>query len=234
MSYSLFAFYEAPVTQTPIFADDFREAVARRPQTHSRPVAIELFLPEPEPVVLFDDGPAPAAILEFTCHSFAALEGLLNEAWFRRRFLTVPLERQPTSSISFGAFRAQPSAVAGTDDVQPRKAGLSFIVRYYGPMADEAAFHDFYTANHPPILGRLPNVRNVCCYLPEKLRDFELPHSEVRFINEVVFDDVGNLNAALQSDVIGLLKADSARFPPYGHSTHHAMRRETLLSAGEA
>lgn len=134
--------------------------------------------------------------------------------------------------MTFGVFRSLPFPVCGSDLIAPRTAGLSFLVRYYGPMRDVRAFQDFYTANHPPILGCLPAVRNVFCYLPQKLDAAGLPLSEIMLINEVVFDDVEQLNAALRSDVIMALKADSAQFPPFGHSTHHAMRRDRLV--GEA
>ena len=227
MHYSLFAIYEAPATQSERLAGHFREAMTAFPAALADGLAVDLFLPEPEPVVLFDDGPAPAAVLQFTVRTRDLLEILASDLWFRQSFLDLPAVMH---SPSFRAFRVQPSAVAGEDSVQPRTAGLSFLVRYFGPMPDEEAFVDFYTAYHPPILGRLPGIRNVRCYLPEALPDTDLPVTQARFINEVVFDDVADLNAALRSDVIKDLRADSARFPPYGHSTHHAMRREPLLS----
>lgn len=227
MHYSLFAIYEAPAAQSGRLAASFRETPPACPASLADGLALDLLLPEPEPVVLFDDGPAPPAILQFTLASRDLLDALLRDSWFRRSFLDMPVS---ISSPSFRAFRVQPSPVAGENSVRPRTAGLSFVVRYFGPMPDEGAFIDFYTANHPPILGRLPKVRNVRCYLPEALPEADLPAARTRFINEVVFDDVADLNAALGSDVIADLRADSACFPPYGHSTHHAMRREALLS----
>lgn len=227
MRYSLFAIYEAPESQAPEFEGRFREAMPACPKSLADVLAVDLFLPEPEPNVLFDDGPAPAAILQFTTPAREALEAVAADAWFQRSFLDLPAALH---SPSFRAFKVEASPVAGEDGAGPRTAGLSFVVRYYGPMPDEQAFIDFYRANHPPILGRLPKIRNVRCYLPEAgLSLPDLPPADVRFINEVVFDNVHDLNAALKSDVIADLKADSARFPPYGHSTHHAMRRESLL-----
>ncbi len=231
MSYCLFAIYEASATQSSLLAAHFRAVAAGCPAALLGDLSLDLFLPEPEPVVLFDDGPAPAAILQFALEAPDSLDALTGDPWFRASFLTAP---EGFAAPSFRAFRMQPGPVASDDRVRPRTAGLSFVVRYYGPMPDEAAFVDFYTAHHPPILGRLPKIRNVRCYLPEPLPGTGLPPAEVRFINEVVFDDVGDLNAALQSDVIADLRADSARFPPYGHSTHHAMRRERLLGRGIA
>ena len=231
MSYCLFAIYEASATQSSLLADRFRAEASGCPAALLGGLSLDLFLPEPEPVVLFDDGPAPAAILQFSLETPLLLGALAGDSWFQASFLTAP---EGFEAPSFRAFRVQPSPVAGQDRVRPRTAGLSFVVRYYGPMPDEAAFVDFYTANHPPILGRLPKIRNVRCYLPEPLPGAGLPPAEVCFINEVVFDDVGDLNAALRSEVIAELRTDSARFPPYGHSTHHAMRRERLLGQGIA
>lgn len=229
LSYSLFAVYEGPDAHSPVLADYFREAFSDGASFGLEGISADLFLPEAEDVLLFDDGPGPAAVLQFSSRECALLEVLLRHERFRQHFVQVPLNQSPGVSVTFGIFRSLPSPVAGEEEVCPRTAGLSFLVRYYGPMPDITAFQDFYTANHPPILGRLPGIRNVFCYLPDKFDCAGLPQSEVMLINEVVFDAVEQLNVALGSDIVGCLKADSARFPPFGHSTHHAMRREILL-----
>ncbi|WP_282607859.1 hypothetical protein [Pelagibius sp. Alg239-R121] len=229
MNYSIFAVYEGATAQSSVLADCFRETSARWAENQPRDLSLDLFLPEPAPVLLFDDGPGPAAILEISCQKLATLERLIAEDSFGCQFVRRPAELLPGLAVTFGAFRSLTTPVAGAEVAHPRRAKLSFIVRYYGPMPDETAFQNFYTTNHPPILAQFPDIRNVCCYLPEKLQNFELPASEILLINEVVFDDLAGLNMALASDVIPLLKADSARFPPFGHSTHHAMRREELV-----
>ncbi len=87
----------------------------------------------------------------------------------------------------------------------------------------------FYTENHPPILATLPGIRNVLCYVPVEWSQPEHVEGSGAFLgNEVVFDDLDALNAALTSDVMPVLKADGARFAPFGYNTHHAMLREAV------
>lgn len=229
LSYSLFAVYEGPGEQSRVLAGHFREVFSQGWGPGRAEVSLDLFLPEPADILLFDDGPGPVAVLEFSSDESASLGALVREDAFQRVCVQEPQNVLPGVSVTFGLFRALPSPISGSDLIAPRTARLSFLVRYYGPMPDVRAFQDFYIAKHPPILGRLPAIRNVFCYLPQEFVDVELPLSEIMLINEVVFDDVGQLNAALRSDVVKALKADSAQFPPFGHSTHHAMRRDRLL-----
>ncbi len=229
LSYSLFVVCEGSCAQSQLLAEHFREISARGPGVRKAGVSLDLFLPEPEGIHLFDDGPAPAAVLEFSSAEAASLQALVQDEVFQQHCVQIPASLHSGVSVTFCLFRSLPFPISGRDSIAPRRAGLSFLVRYYGPMPDERAFQDFYTANHPPILGRLPAVRNVFCYLPQEFYSAGLPLSEIKLINEVVFDDVEQLNAALRSDVVAALKADSAQFPPFGHSTHHAMRRDRLF-----
>lgn len=228
MSFSLFAIYECAGEDAPALANLLSGAVSQCDNPDLE--RVDLFVPEPAETILFDDGPAPGAVLEFSCASGTSLSRLAAGDDFQHRFHQAPGDAIPGLSMTFGLFRRSCTPVAGADVPAPRTAGLSFMVRYYGPTDDAAVFQAFYTRNHPPILGRLPEIRNVACYLPESFDASNLPRSEIILVNEVVFDDIAGLNTALASDVVGLLKADSARFPPFGHSTHHAMRRRSLLS----
>ena len=40
------------------------------------------------------------------------------------------------------------------------------MVRYHHPAENVAEFISHYIADHPPILGKLPQIRSVLCYLP--------------------------------------------------------------------
>ncbi|MFT7265658.1 MAG: hypothetical protein ACI9A2_003745, partial [Halioglobus sp.] len=115
-----------------------------------------------------------------------------------------------------------------------RTAALSFVVRYYGPVENQAEFVDFYTKNHPPLLAKFPDIRNVLCYLP---MDYEqagnIGDDSLVIGNEVVFDNLDALNAALASDAMPALSDDSKNFAKYGYSTHHAMYREAVYSHGQ-
>lgn len=103
-------------------------------------------------------------------------------------------------------------------------------MRYHRPAEDEAAFLRHYLDHHPPILGRLPGVRNVLCYLS---LDWFPPagavSSDVMLGNEVVFDSLADLDAALNSPVRDELRADYIALPAFsGPVTHHAMARRAL------
>jgi len=231
LSHSLFACYEGPAACTPVLSNWFRGQPLQWLASLEVEIDADLFVPETGNTALFSDGPGPAAMLEFSSPELAELEGMIADDEFRRHFHRTPAELAPEADITFGIFQSLATPVAGADAIRPRTAGLSFVVRYYGPMADEAAFQDFYTAKHPPILAQFPEIRNVFCYLPVASPASNLPRSHIVLGNEVVFDDLQCLNVALQSDIMPLLKADSARFPPFGHSTHHAMTREKLLKS---
>lgn len=232
MSHSLFAYYEGPAAYTPVLSNWFRGQSLQWLASLEIVIDADLFVPETGHTAVFSDGPGPAAMLEFSSLELAEIEGMIVDDEFRRHFLRTPAKLAPEADITFGIFRSLATPVAGADAIRPRTAGLSFVVRYYGPMADETAFQDFYTANHPPILARFPEIRNVFCYLPVATQASELSLSNIVLGNEVVFDDLQCLNVALQSNIMPLLKADSVGFPPFGHSTHHAMKREKLLISG--
>lgn len=228
MPHSLFLTYEGSLANSAALCKWIRTYGHKFLAAGPSPVDLDLFRPASGEVPLFDDGPAPAAILEI-CSSREALLDLASEDEFNEAFCKDALEAVPGLVLSIGLFRRLATPVAGERSAAVRTAALSFVVRYYGPNSDERAFQTFYIANHPPILARFPAIRNVFCYLPEPLPASTIPRSDVILGNEVVFDDLASLNAALQSNVIADLKADSARFPPFGHSTHHAMTREKLM-----
>ena len=111
---------------------------------------------------------------------------------------------------------------------------MSFVVRYYGPNDDVAAFVRFYTEHHPLLLATFPGIRNVLCYLPLDWQSTgKVTDSRVILGNEVVFDDLAALKRALASDVLPRLQAEGRTFAKFGRSTHHAMQRERVYSGSE-
>lgn len=117
----------------------------------------------------------------------------------------------------------------------PRRAPVSFVVRYYSPIAQAQAFRDHYFAHHPPIMAHFPRIRNILCYSPIDWRDANRTLPTDSFLgNEIVFDSIADLNAALAADARHELRADYAHFPPHeGATSHHAMYRRVLF-AGSA
>jgi hypothetical protein len=199
MKYSLFAVFDTPgvAVLSTLLAD-----------VADVDLTAEVFRPAPEQPTTFDDGDPPALVVQVEAKSLAPLHLLSARPEFRE-------------ADDLGLFRTLITPVGGVE--APREAPLSFLVRYFGPMLDEAAFQKAYAERHPPILATFPAIRNVRVYLPVP----EGPKSAIRLCNEVVFDDLAALNHALASDVLAQLRADSAGLPARGASAHHAMLRET-------
>ncbi len=202
------------------FSSPALEDIARTPGLTS----FDVMTPAPGKVRFFDDGPAPLVIVHLTAEVPEPLIDLARSDPFRDAFWNTP-QRLADVSPDFGIYEAIAEQVDGTPDPENRQAALSFVVRYFDPIADAVRFRDFYVANHPPILAQFPGARNVFCYLPLGLDLGDLPTAKVALGNEVVFDDLAALNTALSSSVLADLREDSKNFPPHGHSSHHAMIR---------
>lgn len=114
----------------------------------------------------------------------------------------------------------------------PRRAPVSFVVRYYSPVEKAQAFRDHYCAHHPPIMAHFPRIRNILCYSPVDWRDANRLMPTDSFLgNEIVFDSIEDLNAAMASQVRHELRADYHHFPPHeGATSHHAMCRRVLFA----
>jgi hypothetical protein len=191
-------------------------------------VSVDLFMPETGGMPRFDGSAAPALMLQIDMMNAPAAEALAQSDIFRRAY------RVPAEKVTFDVFETVHFMIPGHQTPTPRTAPLSFIVRYYGPTEDGAAFVRFYTKNHPQILATLPEVRNVSCYLPPDWQSIKkVSDSRVILGNEVAFDDLNALNRALASDVMPRLIADGRRFAEFGFSTHHAMRRERVYTRAE-
>jgi uncharacterized protein (TIGR02118 family) len=101
----------------------------------------------------------------------------------------------------------------------------TYLVAYEGPADDEAAWLSHYLGHHPPLMAKLPGIRELEIYTPLEWR---CPPQlrRVRHLqrNKVAFDSREALEAALASPVRMEMRADFARFPRYaGRVTHYAM-----------
>jgi hypothetical protein len=193
-------------------------------------LAYDLYTPEASHDPYLDDGPGPLAMVQLYFADLAALEAALGSDAFpaaAARCEDAPLEGL---TASHEAMEAHFYPVGDEREASPLPSmpSCSYVVRYHRPAENEAAFIAHYVKHHPPILGEFPRIRNVMCYLPLDWNDpVGVPRADYMLGNEVVFDTIDDLNAALRSDVRHKLRDDYKTFPVFtGRNTHYAMRRE--------
>ena len=172
-----------------------------------------------------NDGPGPVFIAMLAFPSRAALAQALASAEF-----ALSLGGRPSGRSFAGcAFERQFYPVGGETSPAPLAAPFSYVVRYYKPAEDEAAFIRNYVETHPPTLGKLPGIRGVMCYFPQAIAAPGVPPAGTMIGNEVAFDDVAAFNAAMQSEVRQELRRHFREFPPFtGRNTHYPMNRTRL------
>jgi hypothetical protein len=169
-----------------------------------------------------DDGPGPLfiAMLAFPAR------GALSSAISRETFGSRPQALGFTGT----GFERHFYPVGSDTKASPLTAPFCYVVRYRRPAENEAAFIRNYVETHPPTLARLPGIRSVMCYFPQDILAPAMPAADYMIGNEVVFDDVGAFNAAMQSSVRQELRRHFRAFPPFtGHNTHYAMNRTRLF-----
>jgi uncharacterized protein (TIGR02118 family) len=134
-------------------------------------------------------------------------------------------------AITGTAFERRFYPVTGEPNPGPLRAPFSYVVRYHHPADDVEEFVAHYIADHPPILGKLPEIRSVLCYLPlASAAAGVLPPADYMVGNEVVFDTPEAFNAAMASPVRHELRAHFHKFPKFtGRNTHHPMLRRQLV-----
>ncbi len=229
MKFALFLTCSWKLPPSGDLADWFAQDVAPVLRENANGLTSDLFVPDEEggDVLHFDDPERPDLIIQFTGYSAAQL----SEFVIQNRLLEAVSDMGSRESLetTAGMFRIHETPVSDNPEPLPRVAGMSFVVRYFGPTKDNGAFAAHYAANHPPIMARFPGIRNVFCYVPVAWKNPGFDPSPVIVGNEVVFDNVDALNLALESDVLADLRADLKGFPEFGHNTHHAMHRCTLF-----
>jgi uncharacterized protein (TIGR02118 family) len=196
-------------------------------------IAVEFYVPETGDVPKMDDIPAPTIIVQIDMDSVDAAQSLVDSNEFEKLFIDKDGFSSPAEKINLELFEPVHYLLPGQDTPSARTAPLSFVVRYFGPVQDQFKFVDFYTKNHPALLAKFPNIRNVLCYLPLGWEtQGEIRDDSIIIGNEVVFDDVESFNAALASDVMEEVMADAELFTSFGYSSHHAMLREMVYERG--
>lgn len=109
---------------------------------------------------------------------------------------------------------------------EPRFQGsgrpCTYLVGYEGPAEDLNAWLAHYIDNHPPLMARMPGIREFevctridwCTFLPWR-RDPCMQR------NKVVFDSVQALTDALRSPIRHEMREDYKRFPPFSGNVFH-------------
>lgn len=108
---------------------------------------------------------------------------------------------------------------------------VSYFVRYKGAAADPAAFVNYYSQRHAPILKRLPGVRSLILHTPQAWTDpFPVRPDGSLLLAQMTFENASMLDTALRSDARREARADFAHFPPFdGDVTHQAMKAEVIF-----
>jgi hypothetical protein len=192
---------------------------------------VEMYTPATGDYERFDEIPPPSLIVEIDMASEKAARALVDSKAFAKQFLDKDAFAKSVEKINLEIMEPVHYPVPGSDTPPPRTAPLSFVVRYYGPVADQAAFVDAYIKSHPPLQIGFPNVRNILCYLPLNWKKTKaITDDSIVIGNEVVFDDLDALKQAFQSKTLDLLFEDSEQFASWGYSTHHAMWRDRVYT----
>jgi uncharacterized protein (TIGR02118 family) len=174
-----------------------------------------------------NDGPGPLLMAMLQFPSRQHLEAGLTDPRFQKT-----LANRPANVVTTGtSFERRFYPVGGAAIAEPKlRAPFSYVVRYHHPAQNPEEFVAHYIADHPPILGKLPEIRSVLCYLLiEQTASGVLPPADYLVGNEVVFDSPEAFNAAMASPVRLELRAHYKDFPPFtGKNTHYPMMRRQL------
>jgi uncharacterized protein (TIGR02118 family) len=172
------------------------------------------------------DGPAPTWLAMLAFPSLQALD----RATQGKRFAAA-LAGLGQRVLTCTAMRRSDHAVAGATAPAPLHAAFSYVVRYHRPADDEVLFVRHYIDTHPPLLARLPAIRNVLCYLPLAWKHPSgLPPADYMLGNEVVFDHIDHFNDAMASPLRHELRAHFRQFPSFsGRNTHYPMHRRRIV-----
>ena len=173
-----------------------------------------------------DDGPGPLLMAMLQFPTKEKLQAGLSDARFGQSLAGMPIAATGTS------FERRFFPVADAPNPGPLRAPFSYVVRYHHPAENVAKFISHYIADHPPILGKLPQIRSVLCYLPVEINvTGVLPPADYMIGNEVAFDSPDAFNAAMASPVRHELRAHFKSFPPFtGKNTHFPMMRRQLAA----
>jgi len=173
-----------------------------------------------------NDGPGPLLMAMLQFPTKEKLQAGLADPLFEKSLTGMPVAATGTR------FERRFFPLVDTPNPGPLRAPFSYVVRYHHPAKNVAEFISHYVADHPPILGKLPEIRSVLCYLPiDAGAPGILKPADYMIGNEVAFDSPEAFNAAMASPVRHELRAHFKSFPPFtGKNTHYPMMRRQLTA----
>jgi len=182
-----------------------------------------LELPDADPFIASEA--TPNCMLQLYCGTIEHLEAALHPQGKLGTFVQA-------SSMAGYEWEQQVMLVRrfGDDVPKPalpgREAQVTYLVHYSGQVADEAHWVERYLRQHPPLLARLPDVRNVEVYTRlDYCSQLPVARSKALQRNKVVFDSAKALRAALASPQRETLRQDFLSLPRFeGESPHYPMR----------
>ena len=192
-----------------------------------RLAAARLYTPARAHDPFLDDGAAPPLALQLYFADIADLEAALTRDGHLQA-LAAPgaLPSLAGATVEHQAMLARDVPVPhATVRAPPGGLPCTYLVHYAGVADDLNQWLAYYIANHPGIMARLPEIRQIeictridwCGFLPWRRVD----HMQR---NKVVFDSPAALTAALNSPVRHELRTDYAQFPPFrGDNRHYPM-----------
>ncbi|HKQ27877.1 MAG TPA: EthD family reductase [Burkholderiales bacterium] len=162
-----------------------------------------------------DDGAPPPLVLQLYFDELPVLE----------KACAGPLQEFETGAAQAMTVRRFPLP-------NPGQPGCTYLVAYEGPAEDEHAWHSHYLAHHPPLMARLPGIRELEVYTPlQWIAPLSWQRANCMQRNKVAFDSAEALTAALRSPVRHEMRADFHSLPAFsGAVTHFAMATRVLSS----
>ena len=102
---------------------------------------------------------------------------------------------------------------------------VSYFVRYRGSFSDPEAFRAYYENQHSAILRRFPKIRSLIVHSPASWNDpMPVQRGDTFLLAQMEFENIGELDAALRSELRREAREDFHHFPVFnGEVTHQAM-----------
>lgn len=165
---------------------------------------------------------APPLLLELCFEDIAALESACAADGTLQGLAGLPFTQQAMLA------RRHPVPLQAPGSESPAAA---YVVGYEGPAQDLNAWLAHYIAHHPPLMARLPGIREIeVCTRLDSTSALPFPREAWMLRNLVAFDSPTALSEALRSSARQAMREDYGRLPPYqGRVFHYPMATRLLI-----